>query len=126
VLPIAALVVLFLTDQVNDEALIITAISAARVVAVCVLVWLIGRSEASARWLGAKLGQFVSWVMTKLHKDPVGDLGDQVVQFRDNAYGVVAQRWPVGSIGTAFNLGLTYLILVASLRAVGLESQQRN
>jgi uncharacterized membrane protein YbhN (UPF0104 family) len=123
-LPIAALVVLLLADQVDDEALIITAISAALVAVVCVVVWLIGRSEASARWLGAKLGQFVSWVMTKFHKDPVGDLGDQVVEFRDNAYAVVAKRWPVGSFGTAFNLGLTYLILVASLRAVGIESSE--
>jgi uncharacterized membrane protein YbhN (UPF0104 family) len=30
----------------------------------------------------------------------------------------------VGSFGTAFNLGLTYLILVASLRAVGIESSE--
>jgi uncharacterized membrane protein YbhN (UPF0104 family) len=124
VLPIVAFVVLLLAGQVDDEALIITAIAVALVVVVCVLVWLIGRSETSARWLGEKLGQFVSWVMTKLHKDPVGDLGDQVVEFRDNAYTVVAQRWPLGSIGTAFNLGLTYLILVASLRAVGLESSE--
>jgi len=124
VLPIAAFVVLLLAGQADGEALIITAISAALVVVVCVLVWLIGRSEASARWLGAKLGRFVSWVMTKFHKDPIGDLGDQVVEFRDNAYAVVAKRWPMGSIGTAFNLGLTYLILVASLRAVGLESSE--
>ena len=70
------------------------------------------------------MGQFVSWVMTKFHKDPVGDLGDRVVEFRDNAYAVVAQRWPVGTLGTAFNLGLTYLILVVSLRAVGIESSE--
>lgn len=124
VLPIAAFVVLLLAGQADGEALIITAISAALVVVVCVLVWLIGRSEASARWLGAQLGRFVSWVMTKFHKDPIGDLGDQVVQFRDNAYAVVAKRWPMGSIGTAFNLVLTYLILVASLRAVGLDSSE--
>lgn len=124
VLPIVAFVVLLLTDRVDDEALIITAISVALVAVVCVLIWLIGRSETSARWLGAKLGRFVSWVMTKLHKDPVGDLGDTVVEFRDNAYAVVARRWPFGSLGTAFNLFLTYLILVASLRAVGLESSE--
>lgn len=122
ILPIVAFVVLLFVDQVDDEALIITAISAVLVVVICVLVWMIGRSESSARWLGAKLGSFISWVMTKLHKDPVGDLGDQVVEFRDNAYAVVAKRWPLGTIGTAFNLLLTYLILVASLRAVGIES----
>ena len=123
-LPIAALVVLLLADQVDDEALIITAISAALVAVVCVVVWLIGRSEASARWLGAKLGQFVSWVMTKFHKDPVGDLGDQVVEFRDNAYAIVQQRWPMGLAAVSLNLGLTFLILVASLRATGVDGSQ--
>ncbi len=124
VLPIVAFVVLLITGNADDEALIITAISVAVSAAVCVLLWIVGRSEASARWLGAKLGRFVSWVMTKLHKDPVGDLGDQVVDFRDNAFAIVRERWPFGSIGVALNLFVTYLILVASLRAVGIEQSE--
>jgi uncharacterized membrane protein YbhN (UPF0104 family) len=62
--------------------------------------------------------------MVKFNKDPIGDLGDQVVDFRDNAYRIVAQRWPFGTVAVALNLGVTYLILVASLRAVGVESAQ--
>lgn len=123
-LPIVAFIVLLGVDNVDNEALIITGISVALVAVVGVLIWLIGRSETSARWVGAKLGQFVSWIMVKFKKDPVGDLGDQVVDFRDNAYRVVAKRWPVGSIAVALNLFLTYLILVASLRAVGVEQSE--
>ncbi len=124
VLPIAAFFVLLAVDSVDSEALIITGISVALVVVISVLIWLVGRSESSARWLGAQLGRFVSWVMLKFHKDPVGDLGDQVVEFRDNAYAIVRKRWPIGTIAVALNLGLTYLILVASLRAVGVEQSQ--
>jgi uncharacterized membrane protein YbhN (UPF0104 family) len=62
--------------------------------------------------------------MTELHKDPVGDLGDQVVAFRDNAYAIVRRRWLMGSIAVALNLLVTYLILVASLRAVGVERSE--
>lgn len=123
-LPIVAFAVLLATGQDDAEALLITGLSVAAVVVICVLIWLIGRSETSARWVGAKLGQFVSWVMVKLKKDPVGDLGDQVVEFRDNAYAIVRQRWPMGLTAVVLNLGLTFLILVASLRAVGIEESQ--
>ncbi len=123
-LPIPALLVLLAVGGADSEALIIAGISAALAVLVCILIRLIGRSEKSARWVGAKLGQFVSWIMVKLHKDPVGDLGDQVVDFRDNAFAVVRRRWQIGSIAVAFNLTLTYLILVVSLRAVGVGGDQ--
>lgn len=123
-LPIVAFLVLLAADSVDSEALIITGISVALVAVVAVLIWLVGRSERSARWVGAQFGRFVSWIMVKFDKDPVGDLGDQVVDFRDNAYRVVAQRWPLGTVAVSLNLGLTYLILVASLRAVGVEQEQ--
>lgn len=124
VLPIPAFLVLLAIGGVDSEALIITGISVALVAVVCVLIWLVGRSESSARWLGAKLGSMVSWAMVKFHKDPVGDLGDQVVDFRDNAFAIVRERWLIGSLAAALNLFLTYLILVASLRAVGIEASE--
>lgn len=124
VLPIPAFLVLLAAGNADSEALIITGISVALVVVLGVLIWLIGRSERSARWVGGKLGQFISWVMVKFHKDPVGDLGDQVVEFRDNAFAIVRDRWLIGTGAAALNLGLTYLILVASLRAVGIEQSE--
>ena len=124
ILPIAALLVLLAVGGVDSEALIIAGISATLAALVIVLIRLIGRSEKSARWVGAKLGQFVSWIMVKLHKDPIGDLGDQVVDFRDNAFAVVRRRWHVGTVAVALNLTLTYLILVVSLRAVGVGGDQ--
>lgn len=124
VLPIVAFVVLLATGGVDSEALLITGLAVVLVAVICVLIWLVGRSEKSARWLGGKLGQFVSWVMAKFHKDPVGDLGDQVVEFRDNAYAVVRDRWAIGTAAVTANLALTFLILVASLRAVGVEQSE--
>jgi uncharacterized membrane protein YbhN (UPF0104 family) len=123
-LPPIALVVLLAVGGVDTEALVITGIALAIVAVVAVLIWLIGRSESSARWVGRQLGRFVSWVMVKFKKEPVGDLGDQVVDFRDNAYAVVKQRWRYGSIAVALNLAITYLILVASLRFVGVSADE--
>lgn len=124
VLPIVAFVVLLAAGDVDSETLIITGISVALVAVIAVLIWLVGRSETSARWLGAQLGRMISWVLVKFHKDPIGDLGDQVVDFRDNAFAIVRERWLFGTIAVTLNLGLTYLILVASLRAVGVEASQ--
>jgi uncharacterized membrane protein YbhN (UPF0104 family) len=117
-LPLVAFCVLLVTGDVDNEVLIITGISLAVAAAVGVVIWLVGRGESSARWLGRQLGRAISWVMVKLHKDPVGDLGDAVVSFRDNAYAVVRERWAFGTVATAANLVVSYLILVASLRFV--------
>ena len=120
-LPPIAFVVLLAVGAADTEALVITAVALVLVAILVVLIWLIGRSETSARWVGRQLGRLVSWVMVKLKKHPVGDLGAQVVDFRDNAYAVVRDRWLYGSTAVALNLGITYLILVASLRFVGVE-----
>ena len=124
VLPVVAFVVLLAAGAVDTEALVITGISLVVVGIVAWLIRLIGPSETAARWLGAKLGAMISWMLVKFKRDPVGDLGDAVVDFRNNAYAVVRERWLFGTIAVTLNLGLTYLILVASLRAVGIEAEQ--
>ena len=55
VLPLVAFLVLLITGDVDTEALLITGLSLVVAVAVGVVVWLIGRSEASARWVGRQL-----------------------------------------------------------------------
>lgn len=129
-LPIPVFLVLSAADEVDDEALLITGISVALVAIVGVLIRVAGRSETSARRVDAEPGRFVSSIMVKLETDPIGDLGDQVVDSRDSADRVVAKRWPVGSVAVALDLALTSLIPaalipaalipVASLRAVGI------
>jgi uncharacterized membrane protein YbhN (UPF0104 family) len=121
-LPVVAFVVLVAARQDDNESFLIALGALVLLAIIGVLIRLIGRSETSARWVGAKLGQIVSWVMTKLGKEVVGDLGDQVVEFRNNAFAVVRERWPVGLLAVTLNLGLTYVILVVSLRSVGVES----
>ena len=124
VLPLVAFVVLLTTGDVDSEVMIISGIALAIAVAVGVVIRLVGRSETSARWVGRQLGRSVSWVMVKFHKEPVGDLGDAVVAFRDNAYAVVRDRWLFGTVATAANLAISYVILVAALRYVGIAHSE--
>ena len=124
VLPLVAFVVLLATGDVDSEVMIISGIALAIADAVGVVIRLVGRSETSARWVGRQLGRSVSWVMVKFHKEPVGDLGDAVVAFRDNAYAVVRDRWLFGTVATAANLAISYVILVAALRYVGVAHSE--
>jgi len=119
-----AFVVLLVAGQADTEALVITLGAIAVLIIIAILIRLVGRSDRSARWVGAKMARVASWVMTKLGREVVGDLGDQVVEFRNTAFAVVRERWPIGLTAVGLNLGLTYIILVVSLRSVGIESSQ--
>ena len=43
---------------------------------------------------------------------------------RAPAYAVVRQRWPIGLLAVSLNLGLTYVLLVVSLRSVGIAASE--
>jgi uncharacterized membrane protein YbhN (UPF0104 family) len=122
VLPIVAFVGLLATGQADGTALVITLVALAITIVLAVVIRMIGRSETSARWVGRQLARVVSWVLVKFKRDPIDDLGPQVVDFRDNAYSIVRERWLFGSMSVAANLFLSYLILLAALRFLDVPS----
>ena len=122
VLPLVAFVALLVTGQADGVALVVTLVALAITIVLAIVIRMIGRSESSAQWVGKQLARMISWVLVKFKRDPIEDLGPQVVEFRDNAYAVVRQRWLFGSIAVAANLFLSYLILVAALRFLDVPS----
>jgi uncharacterized protein (TIRG00374 family) len=122
VLPLVAFAALLVTGQADGAALVITLLALAITIVLAVVIRMIGRSETSARWVGKQLARLVSWVLVKFKRDPIDDLGPQVVDFRDNAYSIVRERWLFGSISVAANLALSYLILLAALRFLDVPS----
>jgi uncharacterized membrane protein YbhN (UPF0104 family) len=123
-LPLVAFAALVIVRR--DDATAWT-IAGAALVACCiagVIIWLIGRSERSARWVGRQLARGLSWVLKWLHRGPVDDLGQRVVDFRDDAYLVVRRRWRFGAVAVAANLLVSFLLLLASLRFLGVDSSQ--
>jgi uncharacterized membrane protein YbhN (UPF0104 family) len=89
---------------------------------VSVVVWFVARSESSARWLGDLAERVISWVLAKFNRDPVTGLGDKFVEFRDSTFALVRRRWQVGTIAVVINLFLSYVMLLASVRFVGLSN----
>jgi hypothetical protein len=82
------------------------------------------REERSARRLGERLQRPLSWVLVKLKRDPIEDGSGRAAQLRTRTLAVLRERWLLGSIGVAANLFLTYLILLAALRFVGVSGSE--
>jgi hypothetical protein len=123
-LPLVALVVLLVTGEVSGTIWLAGGLSLAvsAVAGIAGYVFLCG--EASARWLGAKLQRPLTWALVKLKRDPVEDGAARAAELRLQALAVLREGWALGSIGVAANLFLTYLILLAALRFVGVSASE--
>jgi uncharacterized membrane protein YbhN (UPF0104 family) len=123
-LPLVALVLLLLTSEINGSVVLAGGLSLALTAIAGVAGYYLLRSEQSARWVGAKAQRPLSWVLAKLKRDPIEDAAGRATDLRTQALAVVREGWALGSIGVAANLLLTYLILLASLRFVGVSSTE--
>lgn len=121
-LPLAALVVMLLTDEANGSVLLAATISVVIGAVTGVAGYYFLRTEGSARWLGAKTHRPLSWALVKAKRDPIEDGERQAAELRVRTLAVVRQGWVLGSVGVAANLLLTYVILLAAARFVGVSA----
>jgi uncharacterized membrane protein YbhN (UPF0104 family) len=121
-LPVVAFIALVVAGQADDTAMIVVGISLLAVAIAGVLAWIIGRSEESAEWLGHHLARVISWVLHWFHRDPVDDLGPGLVRMRDLLYDVVKRRWGFGAAAVAGNLLVSFLMLLAAIRFLGVST----
>lgn len=88
-----------------------------------VLVFMIMRSESFARRLGARLGRFLNWLRGMARKPPGEALGETVVKWRRDVVDVFRDH-ALGLVGLfLLREFATYLILLGSLRGLGVESR---
>ena len=123
-LPLVALVLLFATGELNDSLLWAAEISLIVTAASIIAGYSFLHTERSARWLGAKLQRPLSWILIKLKRVPIDDGAGRAVRLRTRTVAVLREGWAMGSIGVAANLFLTYLILLAALRFVGVSGSE--
>jgi uncharacterized membrane protein YbhN (UPF0104 family) len=121
-MPLVAVAFLTATGYGNPEAFWIAIASLVVLLIAGVVIWLVGRSDNSARWVGDQSGRLISAVLAIFRRKPVTGVGDMLVNFRTHTYAIVRQRWLAGSIAVTINLFLTYVLLVVSLRFVGLSN----
>jgi uncharacterized membrane protein YbhN (UPF0104 family) len=123
-LPVVAIVLLLITGEVNGSILLAGEISLVVTAVAGIGGYCFLREERSARRLGAKLQRPLSWILVKFKRDPIEDGAGRAAQLRTNALTVLREGWVLGSIGVAANLVLTYLILLAALRFVGVSRSE--
>ncbi len=123
-LPFVALVVLLLTGEAGGTILLAGGLSLAVSAIAGVVGYVFLRTDRSARWLGAKLQRPLSWTLVKFKRDPVEDGSGKAAELRVRALAILRGGWALGSIGVAANLLLTYLILLAALRFVGVSAAE--
>ena len=123
-LPLVALVLLVATGEVNDSLLLAGEISLVITVALTIAGYGFLHGERSARWLGEKLERPISWTLMKLQRDPIENGAGRAAQLRTSTLAVLREGWALGSIGVAANLCLTYFILLAALRYVGVSESE--
>jgi uncharacterized membrane protein YbhN (UPF0104 family) len=121
-LPLLALALLVVTGEVSGAILVAGALSLAITAVAAVAGYYFLRSERSAGWIGAKLERPLSWILVRVKRDPVEDGATKAAELRAHALAVLREGWALGSVGVAANLFLTYLILLAALRFVGVSA----
>ena len=92
-------------------------------VVVAILV-LILYSDELAHDVGDVVARFVSWAKAKIRRKPVEWGGASFARFRNEAVDLLARRWHVLTLATFAGSLTVFLLLVLSLRAVGVPASE--
>jgi uncharacterized membrane protein YbhN (UPF0104 family) len=123
-LPVAALGLVALLGTAGGGLI------AAAIAGVAALVGAIGlfaavlRSDRLARTIGDGLVVVASRVLGWIRRPPVGDWGATAVRFRHDTIGLVRARWMRLSITTVVSQLSLYLVLLLTLRNLGVSDDQ--
>ncbi|TMK82383.1 MAG: flippase-like domain-containing protein [Actinobacteria bacterium] len=123
-LPIVALAILAVQGTVGSGLLAAAIFGLAFLLVAIVLFGLVLWKKALARRIGSGLGRAVSFLRRIVRRPPVGDWGESAVRFRHDSIDLIAHRWVALTISTVVShIGL-YLVLLISLRYVGVTGVQ--
>jgi len=123
-LPVVAVTLLAVTAHPPRGALAAAAVGVVVLIVAGVALWLVFRSESSARWLGHLADHLVNWVLHFFHKVE-GDRAEKaVLHFRSQTLETARSRgWLLTWAVLANQLTLLVLVLIG-VRAVGITSAQ--
>jgi uncharacterized protein (TIRG00374 family) len=121
-IPIVAVALLVAHGDRNRTVELVALIALA---AFCALVAGFAVGLSNKRWtrrIGDRTARIVSWGKGLLHKAPVAWNGEGFVRFRDEAIALLRRRWWYLTLTTLANHFSVFVILVVSIRAVGVTN----
>jgi putative heme transporter len=81
-------------------------------------------SPGMARRVGSLAARIVNWVLGLVHRGPVEWDGESLARFRSRAVGLLRRRWLLLTVATLAGQLTVFLVLLASLRALGVGSDE--
>ncbi|WP_411277392.1 lysylphosphatidylglycerol synthase transmembrane domain-containing protein [Gaiella sp.] len=120
-------VALFLLKANGGETALLGTVAFAGVVVLGVVVSLLVLvlySESLAREVGDAVAAFVSWVKARVRRGPVAFGGASFVRFRNDVVDLLARRWHVLTLASLAGSLTVFLLLLLSLRAVGVPASE--
>jgi putative heme transporter len=124
VFPVLAIALLSL-DGGHDVTLRTVALAGLAIVAMLAGALLaVLSSPRMAKRLGDKAARIATHLNAFVHKGPVRWNGDDLVRFRSNAIDLLRHRWAALTAATLANQLTVFLVLVVSLRALGITRSE--
>jgi uncharacterized membrane protein YbhN (UPF0104 family) len=127
-LPIAAAGVFVLFGRSDERLMTVAMISAGVLLAAIVSLGLVLRSDATARRLGAAAGtaarRVAGWFRISTPETLAADLAERAAHFRERTGDVVRTRTHLAAGSAALGQGALFLIVLVSIRATGIGSQE--
>jgi uncharacterized protein (TIRG00374 family) len=123
-LPVLALAIVALQGSSNPGRVTAALLGVAGLVVAIAAFALILRSERMAERIGILAGRIVSRLLAIVHRPPVHGWELATVKFRSRVIGLVAHRWAVITLATLVSHLSLYLVLLMSLRHVGVSNAE--
>ena len=123
-LPVLSLGMLAITGQITGVLVVAALIGVLALLLAIALFGLLLWKKAFARRIGDGLGRVVSWLRRLVHRQAVTGWADAAVRFRKQTLQLVAGRWPWLTLTTVTSHLALYLVLLFSLRDVGVSEHE--
>jgi uncharacterized protein (TIRG00374 family) len=123
-LPLVSLGILAITGRLTGALVIAALIGVLALLMAITLFGLLLWKKAFARRIGDGLGRAASWFRRLAHRQAVTGWGDAAIRFRKQTLELVAGRWPWLTLTTVTSHLALYLVLLFSLRDVGVSEHE--
>lgn len=123
-LPVVSLALLALTGDAGSALVTAAIVGLGTLIVALALFALALWKEEFARRIGDVLGRAANAGRRVLRRPPLDDWGDRAVDFRERTIALVARRWPALTISTIASHLALWLVLLLSLRHVGVPEEE--
>jgi putative heme transporter len=123
-LPPVALLLLRMEGRSDPLLVTVSLIGLGLFAVVLAVIYGVLHSSRFAQRIGDFIASIVSAGLRLARRAPVSGWGDQLAQFRTEALGLVRKRWHWLTLGTLAGHLSTYLVLIVTLRAIGVDGDE--